>query len=61
MNYTNINNGSLMLTESLEIDNKNNQEEINNTINNNITRRVLLIPFQGVAPSPLLKPQNFLI
>lgn len=61
MNYTNINNGSLMLTESLEIDNKNNQEEINNTINNNITRRVLLIPFQGVAPSPLPKPQNFLI
>ena len=61
MNYTNINNGSLMLTESLEIDNKNNQEEINNTINNNITRRVLLIPFQGVAPSTLPKPQNFLI
>ena len=28
-----------MLTESLEIDNKNNQEEINNTINNNITQR----------------------
>ena len=40
----NINNGSLMLTELLDIDNnKNNQEEINNTTNNNINNRTLNI------------------
>ena len=37
----NINNGSLMLTELLDIDNKNNQEEINNITNNNINNRTL--------------------
>ncbi len=38
----NINNGSLMLTELLDIDNnKNNQEEVNNITNNNINNRTL--------------------
>ena len=40
----NINNGSLMLTELLDIDNnKNNQEEVNNITNNNINNRTLNI------------------
>ena len=40
----NINNGSLMLTELLDIDNnKNNQEEINNITNNNINNQTLNI------------------
>ena len=40
----NINNGSLMLTELLNIDNnKNNQEEVNNITNNNINNRTLNI------------------
>ena len=40
----NINNGSLMLTELLDINNnKNNQEEINNITNNNINNQTLNI------------------
>ena len=40
----NINNGSLMLTELLDIDNnKNKQEEVNNITNNNINNRTLNI------------------
>ena len=40
----NINNGSLMLTELLDIDNnKNNQEEVNSITNNNINNRTLNI------------------
>ena len=40
----NINNGSLMLTELLDIDNnKNHQEEVNNITNNNINNRTLNI------------------
>ena len=40
----NINNGSLMLTELLDIDNnKNKEEEVNNITNNNINNRTLNI------------------
>ena len=52
----NINNGSLMLTELLDIDNnKNNQEEITNVTNNNINNRTLNIGENNNNNSSFLK------
>ena len=52
----NINNGSLMLTELLDIDNnKNNQEEITNVTNNNINDRTLNIGENNNNNSSFLK------
>ena len=52
----NISNGSLMLTELLDIDNnKNNQEEITNVTNNNINDRTLNIGENNNNNSSFLK------